>query len=51
MTTTQTAKLAGVSRQAILQAIQEGRLPARTVDGKYEIDPDDAQTYIERRAA
>ena len=43
ISTTEFAKLMGVTRQAILQAIQSGRIDCVKVNGQYGIDPIVAQ--------
>jgi len=50
LTIAETARLKGVTRQAVSQAIKEGRLPAERSNGTYHIRRADAEAWEPRQA-
>jgi excisionase family DNA binding protein len=51
MSTTQAAGQLGITGRAVRLAIQEGRLPATQVDGRWRITREDTEHYRAARAA
>lgn len=51
ITTDTAAQLLGIGDRGVRQAIKRGRLPARRIDGHWEIHRDDVEAYRSRRCA